>query len=389
LGVPFIIPIKPGATPIIPVASTGLQIACINETHKENVRMWKQYLSTDKALKQQLLSAIDEMYYHTLCNWHTGYDMVTTCQILNHLYTGYGDVSPQDMADNDACIKTAYDVLQPIEVLFDQVKDAIELANAAQAPYTPPQISAITFTLVSNTGIFHNTCCKWKCKPTIAQTWPNFKTDLAMAHHKELREHNTTSQAAGFGTANAAYPRDESIFTMHENTASALVNLATATASDHTIMSELTSLNSQLAMELTTANSKLATLTADVNALKISGQNGPASIGSGSQGDHNNRSTRDHPRRNRHYNNTNYCWNDLHEKHTSANCLYKQPGLKDAAMLADSMGGSQLNKGMVMRHASSVNDNHNAEFSHDTTHHTNEHYAIADSGTTGHLSTNE
>ena len=64
------------------------------------------------------------MYYRTLRNCHTGYAMVTTRAILNHLYAGYGDLSPQDMADNDVRLKTAYDVSQPIEVLFDQVEDA-------------------------------------------------------------------------------------------------------------------------------------------------------------------------------------------------------------------------------------------------------------------------
>jgi ribosomal protein S17E len=43
-------------------------------------------MSTDKALKQKILSAIQEMYYITLRNRITGYATVTTRQILAYLY---------------------------------------------------------------------------------------------------------------------------------------------------------------------------------------------------------------------------------------------------------------------------------------------------------------
>ena len=49
-----------------------------------------------KALKQQLLSAFDDMYYRSLRKRHTGYTMVTTRQILDHLYAAYSQLLPQD-----------------------------------------------------------------------------------------------------------------------------------------------------------------------------------------------------------------------------------------------------------------------------------------------------
>ena len=86
----FISPTNPGPTPIIPTGATGPQIAWLEEEHTEATRSWKEYMATDKALKQQLLSAFDDMYYHSLRNIHTGYARVTTRQILDHLYVGYG-----------------------------------------------------------------------------------------------------------------------------------------------------------------------------------------------------------------------------------------------------------------------------------------------------------
>ena len=90
--------------------------------------------------------------------------MVTTRHILDHLYAAYGKLLPQYLADNDGWLKANYDSSQPIESLFDQTEDAVELSNAAQAPYTPAKIIAIAFTLVFRTGLFPDTCRNWRLR---------------------------------------------------------------------------------------------------------------------------------------------------------------------------------------------------------------------------------
>ena len=60
----------------------------------------------------------------------------------------------QDLANNDGRLKVDYNPLQPVESLFDQIEDVVELANAAQAPYTPAEIIVIAFKLVFRTGLF-------------------------------------------------------------------------------------------------------------------------------------------------------------------------------------------------------------------------------------------
>ena len=118
----FISPTNPGPTPIIPTGATGPQIAWLEEEHTEATRSWKEYLAINKTLKQQLLGAFDDMYYRCLQNCHTGHAMVTTRYILDHLYAAYGQLSPQDLTDNDVRIKADYDPLQPIDSLFNQIE---------------------------------------------------------------------------------------------------------------------------------------------------------------------------------------------------------------------------------------------------------------------------
>jgi hypothetical protein len=223
---PFVPPANPGANPVLPDNSTVAFIAELNRQHAASLRIWKEYLSTDKTLKQQLLAAIGNIYYRSLRNRITGYANVTTLTILCHLYDSYGKISPTNLIDNDTRMKAPYDPSQPIELLFDQFDDAIELAAAANAAYTGPQIVAYAYNTIIQTGLFTDACRDWRQRPAAQKTWPTFKADFSLPH-QEMRESQTTTQGAGFHSANAALTAD-----FQQQTFEALANLATATESD-------------------------------------------------------------------------------------------------------------------------------------------------------------
>ena len=98
------------------------------------------------------------MYIRALRNRFTGFTGVNTRQILEHLYATYGDISAKDLADNHTKMNTPYDPNLPIENLIDQIDEAMELADAAKAPYTAPQIVAIVYHLIKQTDIFTLDC---------------------------------------------------------------------------------------------------------------------------------------------------------------------------------------------------------------------------------------
>ena len=70
------------------------------------------------------------MYYRTLRNRHTAYAINSPRDIITHLYTQYGNITPQDLQENDLKMKTPFDTTLPIETLYDQIEDAVELADA-------------------------------------------------------------------------------------------------------------------------------------------------------------------------------------------------------------------------------------------------------------------
>jgi hypothetical protein len=80
--VPILPPVNPGANPILQDNSTAAFMAELTWQHAASLQIWKEYLSTNKTLKQQLLATIDDIYYRSLRNRITGYTNVTTLTIL-------------------------------------------------------------------------------------------------------------------------------------------------------------------------------------------------------------------------------------------------------------------------------------------------------------------
>ena len=121
----FVEPPNPGPVPEIPANATARQATDFRANHAENLRIFNQYIKTDKALKSQIIKAVDDLYLKTLKNRITGYANVSTRQMLDHLYASYASLTPQDLQSVDSAMKQPYDPHTPIETLFDQIEDAV------------------------------------------------------------------------------------------------------------------------------------------------------------------------------------------------------------------------------------------------------------------------
>ena len=321
----FVPPANPGTTPVIATGATAAQTSASIRQHTTEITLFREYNATDKALKQLVIGAVDPMYLRALSHRITGFANTSTRQMLTHLYTSYGRLSPADLQENDTRMRHKYDPSQPIESLYDQIEDAVTLAAAGQAPYTTPQIVSIAYNLVFNTNLFPDACREWRRRPIADHTWVNFKTTFTIAH-QELRESQVTSEQAGYHNANAAME-------FQQDTAIALANLATATASDRSTVSNLSETNSNLTNDLALANTKLAKAISDIASLKLEI--------AGLQGSNANSS------RSRSTPNTSYCWTHgyrVGRNHDSASCRNPSTGHKKEATRTNNMSGSQQGK---------------------------------------------
>jgi hypothetical protein len=223
--------------------------------------------------------------------------------------------------------------------LFDQIKDAVALAAAAQAPYSPAQIVSIAYTLVFATGMLLEACREWRRNPD-DHTWQIFKTFFAEAH-QDLRDSQITSKQSGYHDDNAVLndAHDDVLLDQH-GTAKAIANLATATASNGATVASLTATNSTLTSALTQANNKLSLANAVVSALKLE----LATIQSARNNDHHTTP----PNASRKYQaNNNYCWTHgykVNGRHANTSCLKPATGHQHDATKDNNKGGSQRGK---------------------------------------------
>ena len=194
---PFVISVNPGPTADIVSYLTAAQAPSVRLDHTNTNALYIKYNNTDKALKQQLVGAVDPLYLKALRNKYTGFRSQTALTMLRHLYDNYAKISPAELPLNADPMKKDYDANFPIESFFNQIDTAVEYGVAEGAPYTPEQIITIAFQLVFKTGLFPDNCKLWKRRPVADKKYAYFKTYFTEAH-LGLRESQTTTQAGCF-----------------------------------------------------------------------------------------------------------------------------------------------------------------------------------------------
>ena len=183
-----VVPINPGSSPDIPANSTGAQITELRYAFDTASALFNKYDCTDKALRQILLSTVDEIFIRSLRHKYVGYGLTTTRAILDHFYTTYANISYKYLQENDAVFRIPHDINQPIESLFDRFENCGDYAAAGNTPYSLEQVIDIAFQIVYHTGLFVENCKSWKRLPTQQNTWNGFKTFFTTSHN-EWRDH--------------------------------------------------------------------------------------------------------------------------------------------------------------------------------------------------------
>jgi len=91
-------PPNPGDALTIPANSMAAQIGDITRRHKGLYKRFQMYNMMKKALKQLLLFAVDDVYTKPLKDRLNGYAGATTCKLIVHLMTTYGNITMENLA---------------------------------------------------------------------------------------------------------------------------------------------------------------------------------------------------------------------------------------------------------------------------------------------------
>ena len=197
---PFVRPTHPG-TLTIPPGSTQHAARTLRELHEEALHEFHQVEGVDRALKQQIVAAIDPTYLIAIRDRTTNTIVRPVYEVLEYLFQTYGKVDPNTFSAKESEIKAiTYDINSPIDNIFEQIEDLVDYSGHAGVPMTPEQSINIGYVIMWRTGALVDNLKEWNRKTTADKTWDNFKTHfcVAITNHRKLKGptvHNSIYQA--------------------------------------------------------------------------------------------------------------------------------------------------------------------------------------------------
>jgi hypothetical protein len=137
---PFTISPNPGAHSIIPPGATASIVGHSTvRLHGEQLREWREYTNIQGALlRKQLVTAIEPIYLRACRDRHVGFNDVLLREMLAFLFDMYGQITPQDLQNNQQQMLTPWDPSTLFELLINQIEEAQEIADAGNQPFTAP-----------------------------------------------------------------------------------------------------------------------------------------------------------------------------------------------------------------------------------------------------------
>ena len=203
------------------------------------------------------------------------------------------------------------------------------------------QLLAIASTSVMAAEHFPRATDEWEALPRNNKTWTAWKAHYRLAHTARKRQLLATGRTTPtFGMANAATTEpDAETFAKLDGY---LDNLAAAATTEKTTLTQLVENNATLTASITSLTATVATLSAAYTLL-AAGKPAPSHPTANTQ-----TRTKDTNKKPGYLAVGGYCWSHgyrVRKGHDSATCREKKEGHKDEATRANTMNGSDANKG--------------------------------------------
>jgi hypothetical protein len=252
-------PQAPGRSPAN-TDGTAAQISAAHHVWEEDVQTYRTYTSVQKALKKQIISVFEPMYLYVLNGNMVGFANISARDMLDHLFSTYGNITAVDLEINFEHMRRAWDPQQPVGSLFKQIQDCADYSEAGGVLIGHPQQINGGYAKIFAAGHFMSACRPWNEKSLAEKTWAQFKSHFAAARRQHKQMQGESAATAGYHSANAAVGQTED--QMAEVAIGALANLVTATTADRGVVETLTEDNARLFKQLEDNSNELRDLKA-------------------------------------------------------------------------------------------------------------------------------
>jgi len=138
-------------------------------TEKRDIYM--RFVLTQDALRNQIIANVEDQYINHLHNDLTEYSTVTPKELLDHLWSTYGDIDETDRTKNEARMKAPWSPPSPVEELFKQLREGQKFAQKGNETIGDELLARYAYENINATGIFSKACTKWRKKAAADKTW--------------------------------------------------------------------------------------------------------------------------------------------------------------------------------------------------------------------------
>ena len=339
--IPWITPVNPG--PFVPPAgATRPQLEAAQEAWRDEKLAFEICQATEKALIAQVVESIDSIYLRALLNRTTGQYASNLRDVITHLFTTHGKITPQQIrAKENTIYNMAFDISQPVDTVFNAIDDLADLAEHANSALSHQQMMDLAYVIFAKHPILQQDLRSWNRMTVVQRTWANMIT-----HFREAQE-----DLSSLPTAGDMFHQANSMTTMADLVAQRLLDAMPppppeAVAPPDTVNTVITqreiSLAAREAALLTQMQEMMTVLrTGTVNTYTQQRRNNRGRGGGGGRtttttSTNNNGGRRlPGPRQ--------YCWSHGACAHSSSECNSPHDGHKTTATFQNMQGGSTNN----------------------------------------------
>lgn len=125
------------------------ELASLKAAHEEKLHQFHEYRTMKTILRNQLINSYDEKYLQPLRD-STSMINKTIPEIIKFLTTRYGKVSAEEFERRSSDIKEyLYDPQEPIDTLFDKIKEFSEMCALINKGLTEEQEVHLAYLIIS------------------------------------------------------------------------------------------------------------------------------------------------------------------------------------------------------------------------------------------------
>jgi hypothetical protein len=298
----------------------------LERTHQDQLRIFHEVRGVERALTQQIVSAVEPSYLAAMRNRTTGQFTGTVYQLLQCLLTVCGKISPSQLLQLEQETKSfTYDPITPIDVVFNAIEDLVEYGEMARCTHTMAQTINIAYCILNRTTKFRDSIKIWNRLPTLHKTLISFKLHFCEAHDELQETGELTMGDTGYHQANlieAIANRVAELQTPHQELAPAPVPAMTA---PDTMLPAIVAQMQQMQQMMAAMQ---ANSTPNAPTDRNRGRPTPTGPRTGT------------PSRPLPAWATQYCWTHGKCAHASATCNNRAPGHVDSATMENKQSGS-------------------------------------------------